>query len=82
MWKGIDNNEVDAAIGSTIAGQVKEMRNLAARHRLSAAPGADKAGWARVNKVGPYFYQHKATCGAGISTGQAGQDGLLPLPDL
>ena len=26
---------------------------------------ADKAGWARLKKVGPYFYPHKVTCGAG-----------------
>ena len=46
----------------------------APRHRLRDAAlrayGAvhfpdDKAGWARVNKVGPYFYPHKAECGAG-----------------
>ena len=30
-------------------------------------PAADKAGWARLNKIGPYYAPHKATCGVGLS---------------
>lgn len=28
-------------------------------------PHSDEAGWARVQKIGPYFTKHLATCGAG-----------------
>jgi NMT1-like family len=31
------------------------------------APAADKAGWARINKISPYYAPHKATCGPGLS---------------
>jgi hypothetical protein len=30
-------------------------------------PAADKAGWARLNKLGPYYAPHKATCGVGMN---------------
>ena len=40
MWKGMLNNEVDAAIASTISGQVKEVGDLAARRHLSVGPGS------------------------------------------
>ena len=36
MWKGLVNNDVDAAYGTTITGPAKEAGNLSARHRLAA----------------------------------------------
>jgi hypothetical protein len=30
-------------------------------------PAADKAGWERLRKFGPYYAPHKATCGVGIA---------------
>lgn len=67
MWKGIINNEVDAAIGSTISGQAKEAEASPRGLIYPPAPAADKAGWVRVNKISPYYSPHKATCGVGIS---------------
>lgn len=67
MWKGIINNEVDAAIGSTISGQAKEAEASPRGLIYPPAPASDKAGWARVNKISPYYSPHKATCGVGIS---------------
>lgn len=67
MWKGIINNEVDAAIASTISGQAKEAEASPRGLVYPPTPAADKAGWARLNKLGPYYAPHKATCGVGIS---------------
>jgi TRAP transporter TAXI family solute receptor len=67
MWKGILNNEVDAAIGSTISGQAKEAEASPRGLYYPPTPAADKAGWARLHKFGPYYAPHKATCGVGIT---------------
>lgn len=67
MWKGILNNEVDAAVGSTISGQVKEGEASPRGLVYPPTPAADKAGWARLNKIAPYYTPHKATCGPGIT---------------
>ena len=66
MWKGVLNNEVDAAIASTISGQVKEVETSPRGIVYPPTPASDKAAWARVNKISPYYYAHKTTCGAGI----------------
>ena len=65
MWKGMINNEVDAAIASTITGQVRELETSPRGVVMPQTPASDKAGWARLLKLGPYFYPHKTTCGAG-----------------
>jgi TRAP transporter TAXI family solute receptor len=65
MWKGMINNEVDAAIASTITGQVRELETSPRGVVMPQTPASDKAGWDRLHKVGPYFYPHKTTCGAG-----------------
>lgn len=65
MWKGIVNNEVDAAFASTISGQAREADASPRGLMWPSTPGTDKAGWDRVRKIGPYFYPHKASCGAG-----------------
>ena len=67
MWKGILNNEVDAAIASTISGQAKEAESSPRGLHYPPTPAADKAGWARLNEIGPYYAPHKATCGVGVS---------------
>ncbi len=67
MWKGILNNEVDAAIASTISGQAKEAEASPRGLVYPPTPAADRAGWARMNKLGPYYAPHKATCGVGIT---------------
>jgi TRAP transporter TAXI family solute receptor len=65
MWKGMMNNEVDAAVASTITGQVRELETSPRGVVMPQTPAADKAGWERLHKIGPYFYPHKTTCGAG-----------------
>jgi TRAP transporter TAXI family solute receptor len=65
MWKGMVNNEIDAAFASTISGQAREVDSSPRGLVWPPAPAADKDAWARVNKIGPYFYPHKVECGAG-----------------
>jgi TRAP transporter TAXI family solute receptor len=67
MWKGMLNNEVDAAIASTISGQAKEVEASPRGLVYPPVPAADKAGWARLHKIGPYYAPHKASCGVGLS---------------
>jgi|SRR5581483_8111858 len=75
MWKGMVNNEVDGAIASNISGQVKEVETSPRGIVYPPTPAADKEGWARVHKIGPYYQPHTATCGAGVPPG-----GSLELP--
>ncbi len=65
MWKGLVNNEADAAFASTISGQARELDASPRGLVWPPAPAGDKQAWERVQKVGPYFYPHKVTCGAG-----------------
>lgn len=65
MWKGMVNNEVDAAIASTISGQAREMDASPRGLVWPPTPHADTEGWARLQSVGPYYTKHVATCGAG-----------------
>ena len=80
MWKGMVNNEVDAAIASTISGQVKEVETSPRGIVYPPTPAADKEGWARLNKIGPYYYPHKTTCGAGIPQGGSVELPAYPYP--
>ena len=82
MWKGILNNEVDAAIASTISGQAKEAEASPRGLVYPPTPAADKAGWARMNKLGPYYAPHKATCGVGISAQNPVELPNYPYPIL
>ena len=67
MWKGIVNNDVDAVFGSTITGPAKELETSPRGIVWPPLPHSDKAGWERVRKVGPFFTEHNATCGAAAS---------------
>lgn len=81
MWKGTINNDVDAVFGSTISGPAKELQTSPRGIFWPAMPFTDKAGWDRVRKVGPYFTEHNATCGAGeFSKDKPIQMGAYPYP--
>jgi TRAP transporter TAXI family solute receptor len=80
MWKGMLNNDVDAAIASTITGQVKEVETSPRGVIYPPTPAADKEGWARLHKIGPYFYPHKTTCGVSIPPGGSVELPSYPYP--
>ncbi len=80
MWKGMVNNEVDAAIASTISGQTKELETSPRGITHPPTPASDKAAWARLNKHAPYYYPHTATCGSAITPQTAIELPSYPYP--
>jgi TRAP transporter TAXI family solute receptor len=80
MWKGLINNDVDAAFATTITGPAKEAETSPRGIVWPPLPHNDKAGWARVQKVGSFFFPHVATCGAGISKDKPIELGNYPYP--
>jgi TRAP transporter TAXI family solute receptor len=81
MWKGIINNDTDAVFGSTISGPAKELQTSPRGITWPTMSFADKAGWERMRKVGPYFTEHDATCGAGeFAKDKPIQMGTYPYP--
>jgi TRAP transporter TAXI family solute receptor len=80
MWKGVLNNDTDAAIGATISGPAKELETSPRGLVWPPLPKNDKAGWARMNKIGSYYFPILATCGAGISPQKPVELGSYPYP--
>ena len=81
MWKGMLNNDVDAAYASTITGVTKELETSPRGLVWPALSFADKEGWARMKAIAPYFTQHKATCGsAGLSPQTPKEMATFPYP--
>ena len=80
MWKGMLNNEIDAATASNISGQVKEVETSPRGIIFPPTPWGDKEGWARLHKIGPYFQPHKVTCGASVPPGGAVELPSYPYP--
>lgn len=80
MWKGMLANEVDAAAASTVSGVVKEVESSPRGLLYPPLPVADKEGWARLGKIGPYFQPHKVTCGAGFTKEKPGEIASYPYP--
>jgi TRAP transporter TAXI family solute receptor len=80
MWKGLINNDVDAAFATTITGPAKEAETSPRGIIWPPLPHNDKAGWERMQKVGSFFFPHVATCGAGISKEKPVELGNYPYP--
>jgi TRAP transporter TAXI family solute receptor len=80
MWKGLVNNDTDAAFATTITGPAKEAETSPRGIIWPPLPHNDKAGWDRVQKVGSFFFRHVATCGAGISPEKPIELGNYPYP--
>ena len=80
MWKGLVNNDTDAAFATTITGPAKEAETSPRGIIWPPLPHNDEAGWNRVQKVGSFFFRHMATCGAGISKDKPIEMGNYPYP--
>jgi TRAP transporter TAXI family solute receptor len=80
MWKGLINNDVDAAFGTTITGPAKEAETSPRGLVWPPMPPGDKAAWERVKKVAPFFNPHVATCGAGITPATPVESSTYPYP--
>ena len=80
MWKGLINNDTDAAFGTTITGPAKEAETSPRGLVWPPLPQNDTAGWERMKKVGSFFFPQLATCGAGISPEKPIELGNYPYP--
>jgi TRAP transporter TAXI family solute receptor len=81
MWKGIVNNDVDAAVATTITGPAREVESSPRGLVWVPMPAGDKEAWARVNAIAPYLQPHNTTCGAGgISPSKPLPLGNYPYP--
>src|SRR4051794_24439693 len=80
MWKGVLNNDTDAAFGTTITGPAKEAETSPRGLVWPPLPAKDTAGWERVKKVGSFFFPQLCTCGAGISPDKPVELGNYPYP--
>ena len=81
MFKGMINNEADAAFSSTLNGMTREVESSPRGIIWVRTPHADTAGWQRIQKIGPYFIPHTATCGSGgISASAPGELPTYPYP--
>ncbi|KZD24865.1 TAXI family TRAP transporter solute-binding subunit [Tardiphaga robiniae] len=80
MWKGMVNNDVDAAFATTITGPAKEVETSPRGIIWPPLPAEDKAGWERVKRVAPFFNPHVATCGAGITASAPVNMSTYPYP--
>jgi len=80
MWKGLINNDADAAFGTTITGPAKEAETSPRGLVWPPLSAKDSAGWERLKKVGIYFFPQLATCGAGITPDKPIELGNYPYP--
>jgi TRAP transporter TAXI family solute receptor len=79
---GIINNLVDAAFSSTISGQAYKIASSPRGLHYPVFPHADKAGWARVNKVAPFFVPAFGIEGADLSPQKKAEAATYPYPVL
>src|SRR5436305_7041914 len=80
MWKGLINNDTDAAFATTITGPAKEAETSPRGIVWPPLPKNEAAGWERMKKISPFFFPHLTTCGAGISREKPVELGNYPYP--
>lgn len=70
-WKasiqGMIDGNIDAAIASTNSSMLHQLAGSPRGLHFFPAPHDDKAAWARLRKVAPWFAPHTATAGVGLS---------------
>ncbi len=75
-------NQVDAAFSSTISGQAYKIASSPRGIRYPIFAHADKAAWARVNKIAPFFVPAFGTEGADLSPEKKAEAATYPYPVL
>ncbi|PCH45213.1 MAG: C4-dicarboxylate ABC transporter [Hyphomicrobiales bacterium] len=82
-WKGLLNNQVDAAFASTVSGPTRKLEASPRGIYWPAMPASDAEGWARLSKVAPYIIPHTATDGSGNISKETPVEGAgYPYPIL
>ncbi|MEE4302044.1 MAG: TAXI family TRAP transporter solute-binding subunit [Pseudomonadales bacterium] len=82
MWNGIVAGQVDAAYATTVSGPTRKLEASPRGIAWPPAPHADEACWDGIRRVAPYFTQHVATLGAGISADAPHEGATYPYPML
>jgi TRAP transporter TAXI family solute receptor len=80
MWKGLINNDIDAAFATTITGPAKEAETSPRGIVWPPLRKNEATGWERMKKISPFFFPHLTTCGAGISPEKPVELGNFPYP--
>lgn len=79
---GIINNQVDAAFSSTISGQAYKIAASPRGIQYPTVPHNDKEGWARLNKIAPFFIPFMGTEGAELAKDKPVEAATYPYPVL
>ena len=79
---GIINNQVDAAFTSSISGKAFQIAKSPRGLVYPTIPASDKAGWARLNALAPFFFPFKGTEGADLSKDAPVEAASYPYPIL
>ncbi len=79
---GIINNQVDAAFASTISGNAYKIASSPRGIRYPTFPHGDKTGWARTQKIAPFFVPAFGTEGADLSKDNKAEAATYPYPVL
>jgi len=79
---GIINNQVDAAFSSSISGKAFQIAKSPRGLAYPVISHSDKAGWARMNKVAPFFFPFMGTEGAELSKDKPAESATYPYPVL
>lgn len=79
---GIINNQVDAAFTSSISGKAYQIAKSPRGLVYPLISHKDKAGWARMNAVAPFFFPFMGTEGAELSKDKPAESATYPYPIL
>ncbi len=80
--QGIIANQVDAAFSSSISGQAYKIASSPRGLQYPTFPHKDKEGWARMNKIAPFFVPFMGTEGANMSKDNPVEATTYPYPTL
>ncbi len=81
-WTGLLKGKIDAAFGQTINGKAYRMAASARGLVWLPVPHNNRAGWAKLRAKAPYFSEHVATLGAGLSPRKPYRGASYPYPVL
>jgi TRAP transporter TAXI family solute receptor len=79
---GIINNQVDAAFSSSISGKAYQIAKSPRGLVYPVISHADQAGWARLQKVAPFYIPFMGTQGANLSKDKPAESAAYPYPIL
>lgn len=79
---GIINNQVDAAFTSSISGKAYQIAKSPRGLVYPIFSHQDKAGWARMNAMAPFFFPFMGAEGAELSKDKPAESATYPYPIL